>query len=101
MVNLRGTITLSDLELSYDVAKVVAAMTQVLGELAKVPTPGSLATEQGQVAMPETLKARLEWLTNLEPGTVWTEYHWREALQLEQEVTDLGDRLLDLLEKNM
>ena len=34
----------------------------------------------------KTLVERLEWLVNIEVGTTWTEYHWREALQICQDV---------------
>jgi hypothetical protein len=32
----------------------------------------------------EKLNQKAQWLTELEAGTVWTEYHWREALMIKQ-----------------
>lgn len=39
----------------------------------------------------ESIKSRIQSLVDLEPGTVWTEYHWRDALQLQQEFNNLDD----------
>lgn len=40
----------------------------------------------------ERIKKIARWLVELEPGTVWTEYHWREALQLEKDLEELSFR---------
>lgn len=39
--------------------------------------------------MTRAIIERLDWLCGLPAGTVWTEYHWREVCQLQQEVEQL------------
>jgi len=41
----------------------------------------------------ESIKSRIQALVDLNPGDVWTEYHWREVLQLQQEFNLLDDEL--------
>lgn len=38
---------------------------------------------------------RYVWLRDIPLGTVWTEYHWREASQIYQEATALRSRLAE------
>jgi hypothetical protein len=37
----------------------------------------------------ESIRKRIQFLVDMEPGTVWDEYHWRGALQLQQEFNNL------------
>ena len=40
-----------------------------------------------------SIKERLDHLVDLQPGTVWTEYHWRDVLQLKQELMEVVPEL--------
>lgn len=37
----------------------------------------------------EKIKESLDFLCDISPGTIWTEYHWRLVLQLKQELYPL------------
>lgn len=45
--------------------------------------------------MRTALNDRLDWLCDLPVGTVWTEYHWREACQIKQEMGNELDATID------
>jgi hypothetical protein len=45
----------------------------------------------------DKIKDTIEFLCDMSPGTVWTEYHWRLVLQLKQDIESNRASYLDAL----